>query len=79
MSDDQIRTTLARDLRALALAWSDEPSIAPHMGSAPGYTTGTAVRLANDAAAEIERLRAEVSLLRDKVEFEREYGKMRDG
>ena len=56
MSDSTDR--LCDDLRALARAWTDEPSIAPHMANAPGYTTGTAVRLSNDAAAVIDRLRA---------------------
>lgn len=59
------KTTLPRDLRALATAWGPEPSIAPHMAHAPGYTTGMVVRLANAAADEIERLRAALIRLRD--------------
>lgn len=57
---------LCRQLRDLRAAWWDRPSIAPHMDTAPGYTTGTAVRLCGEAAREITRLRAEVRRLGGK-------------
>lgn len=44
-------------LRAYAKVWGNEPSIPPHPGTSPGFTTGMVIGDANDAADEIERLR----------------------
>lgn len=50
-------TDIVKRLRAYAKVWGNEPSIPPHPGTSPGFTTGMVIGDANDAADEIERLR----------------------
>lgn len=65
-------TDIVKRLRAYAKVWGNEPSIPPHPGTSPGFTTGMVIGDANDAADEIEKLRATNELLWEVIKLQKE-------
>ena len=49
-------------------SWGDEPSIAPHPRTSPGYTTGRVLIDMHNAADALEAAQAEIKRLRKRVQ-----------
>jgi len=49
-------------------SWGDEPSIAPHLRTSPGYTTGRVLIDMHNAADALDAAQAEIAKLRKRVE-----------
>ena len=63
MSDD-----LVKRLRTFKAVWGDLPSVAPHVKTAPGITTGMVIGATDEAADRIEALESQLADLRAKAD-----------